>query len=153
MNYRIISLFVSCLFVCCCLSFSFAQEKKPFDLDQYFNRNINDSERVLIKENISQYSIKINETPDNPALYINRGVQYAFLGLYPDAISDYNKALGLDSTIAEAYYNRGIAKSRFAFTKGACVDVKKSALLGLPQGKELYDKKCGLYKAELGGLP
>jgi tetratricopeptide (TPR) repeat protein len=130
-----------------------AQEKKPFNLELYFNRSINETERVQIKENIYQYSQQIKNNPIDPSLYVNRGVQYAFLGLYPDAISDYNKALKIDSTLAEAYYNRGIAKSRFAYTKNACLDVKKSALFGLPQGKSLYDKKCGLYMKELGELP
>ena len=75
------------------------------------------------------------------------------MGLYPDAISDYNKALKIDSTIAEAYYNRGISKARFAYTKGSCLDVKKAALYGLPQGRELYKNKCGLFMKELGELP
>lgn len=130
-----------------------SQEKKSFNLELYFNRSINDSERIQIKKNIHQYSQQINTNPVDPSLYVNRGVQYAFLGLYTDAISDYNKAIKIDSTLAEAYYNRGIAKSRFAYTKGACLDVKKSALLGLSQGKSLYEKKCGLYKKELGELP
>ena len=130
-----------------------AQDKKPFNLELYFNRTINDTERILIKDNIHLLSKQITINQNNPSLYVNRGVQYALLGLYPDAITDYTHALKIDSTLAEAYYNRGIAKSRFAYTKGACLDVKKSALLGLPQGKPLYDKKCGLYKSELGELP
>lgn len=131
----------------------FCQEKKQFNLELYFNRTLTDDDRVRLKENIYQYSQQIKNTPEDPKLYVNRGVQYALLGLYPDAISDYNKAVKIDSTIAEAYYNRGIAKARFAYTKGSCLDVKKAALLGLPQGKSLYDNKCGLFKSELGELP
>ena len=86
-------------------------------------------------------------------MFVNRGVQYAFLGLYPDAISDYNKAIKLDSTIAEAYYNRGIVQSRFAYTKRGCMDIKKAYHLGLTQAKTLYNNKCGLYKNELGECP
>jgi tetratricopeptide (TPR) repeat protein len=130
----------------------YSQEKKPFNLELYFNRNLTDADRVQIKDNIYQYSQQIHATPQDPKPYVNRGVQYALLGLYPDAISDYNKAIKLDSTIAEAYYNRGIAKSRFAYTKSSCVDVKKAAMLGLHQGKDLYENKCGLYKSELGEL-
>jgi len=127
--------------------------KKPFNLELYFNRTLTDNDRVKIKDNIFQYSQQIHAKPKNATLYINRGVQYAYLGLYPDAISDYNKAIKIDSTLAAVYYNRGIAKARFAYTKGSCQDVKKSAILGLAQGKELYNKKCGLFKKELGELP
>lgn len=130
----------------------FGQEQKTFNLELYFNRTLTDADRVKIKENIYQYSQQIHTTPEDAKLYVNRGVQYALLGLYPDAISDYNKAVKLDSTIAEAYYNRGIAKARFAYTKGSCMDVKKAALLGLPQGKTLYDSKCGLFKSTLGEI-
>ena len=132
--------------------FAYGQSQKPFNLELYFNRTLTDSDREQIKQNIYQYSQQIHSTPDDAKIYVNRGVQYALLGLYPDAISDYNKALKLDSTIAEAYYNRGIAKARFAYTKGSCMDVKKSGMLGLPQGKNLYDCKCGLFKSQLGEI-
>ena len=137
------------------LSFHFVecQEKNSFDLELYFNRTLSDADRILIKGNIYNYSQELHATPNNAKLYVNRGVQYALLGLYPDAIGDYNKAVKLDSTIAEAYYNRGIAKARFAYTKGSCIDVRKSALLGLPQGKNLYNNKCEMFKNELGELP
>jgi tetratricopeptide (TPR) repeat protein len=131
----------------------YSQEKKPLNLELYFNRNLTEADRVKIKDNIFQYSQQIHVNPNNASLYVNRGVQYAYMGLYPDAISDYNKALKIDSTLSEAYYNRGIAKSRFAYTKGSCIDVKKAALYGLPQGKDLYKNKCGLFMKELGELP
>lgn len=140
------------LFFLCFIN-SLAQVKKAFDLEIYFNRKLSDNDRKNVKDNIYQYSQQIKTQPNNAGLYVNRGVQYAFLGLYPDAISDYNKAIKLDSTIAEAYYNRGIAQSRFAYTKRGCIDIKKAYNLGLTQAKELYKNKCGLYKSELGELP
>jgi len=144
-------LFVN-LFLLLFVNSGFSQEKKPFNLELYFNRTLTDADRVQIKDNIYNYSQQIHSNPGDAKLYVNRGVQYALLGLYPDAIGDYNKAIKLDSTIAEAYYNRGIAKSRFAYTKSSCVDVKKAAMLGLHQGKDLYENKCGLFKNELGEI-
>ena len=146
-------LLLSIVLICLCTSIINAQEKKPFDLEIYFNRKLTDQDRVKIKENIYQYSQQIKSHPNNAGLFVNRGVQYAFLGLYPDAISDYNKAIKLDSTIAEAYYNRGIVQSRFAYTKRGCIDIKKAYHLGLTQAKTLYNNKCGLYKSELGECP
>jgi tetratricopeptide (TPR) repeat protein len=140
-----------CLSLICffCVETLYSQEKKPFNLELYFNRALSEADRVKIKDKIYQYSQQIHSNPNDASLYVNRGVQYAYMGLYPDAISDYNKAIKIDSTIAEAYYNRGIAKSRFAYTKGSCKDVKKSAVLGLPQAKELYKNKCGLFMKDL----
>lgn len=146
-------LFVFSLFIYLSIFALFSQEKKPLNLEIYFNRTLTNADRIRIKENIFQYSQQIHANPENAPLYVNRGVQYAYMGLYPDAISDYNKAIKIDSTLAEAYYNRGIAKARFAFTKGSCMDVKKAALYGLPQGKELYKNKCGLFMKDLGELP
>jgi tetratricopeptide (TPR) repeat protein len=136
------------------ISFSgFSQKgKKSFELELYFNRKISETERVEIKDKIYQYSQLLHTTPGDPVLFIQRGTQYAQLGLFPDAITDYNKAINLDSTIAEAYFNRGLARARFAFTKGSCLDVKKSASLGLSQGKDLYNKHCEMYKPELGEI-
>ncbi len=140
------------ILICLCVNIVIAQNKKPFELEIYFNRKITEQDRIKIKENIYQYSQQIKLQPNNAGLFVNRGVQYAFLGLYPDAIGDYNKSIKLDSTIAEAYYNRGIAQSRFAYTKRACIDIKKAYKLGLIQAKTLYNNKCGLFKSELGEL-
>lgn len=125
-------------------------QKQGFNLELYFNRELTEDDRKKIKDNIHQYSQQIIANPKDPVPLVNRGVQYAHLGLFPDAITDYNKALKLDSTLAEAYYNRGIARARFGYTKTACVDLKKAAKLGLGAGASLYNKKCGLYIKELG---
>jgi tetratricopeptide (TPR) repeat protein len=127
-----------------------AQNQQDFNLELYFNRDLTEADRIKIKDNIHQYSQQILANPKDPVPLVNRGVQYAHLGLFPDAITDYNKAIKLDSTLAEAYYNRGIARARFGYTKTACVDLKKAAKLGLGAGSSLYNKKCGLYIKELG---
>ena len=125
---------------------------QAFDLESTFNPTLTQEDRKTIKDNIYHYSQEIKKNPDNPYSYLNRGVQYANLGLYPDAITDYNTCLKIDSTIPEAYYNRGIAKARFRYTKAACIDVRKSAKLGLKIGKKTYNEKCGLFMRQLGKL-
>ncbi len=137
-------------------TYIFSQESKnntEFDLERYFNTQITPTERKQIYSNIYEYSQAIKQNSNNAANFLNRGVMYANLGSYSDAILDYNRALKLDSTMSYAYYNRGIAKSRFRFTKNSCTDIKKAAILGLPQAKELYKKDCEFFIPELGKLP
>lgn len=125
---------------------------KDFDLEKTFNPQLTDIERKIIKENIRQYSEQIREDQENPYLYLNRGVMYANLGLFPDAISDYNKAITLKDNLAEAYYNRGIARARFMFNARACEDIKKASDLGLQDAKDLFKKQCGRYVSEIGDI-
>ena len=69
--------------------------------------------------------------------------------MYPDAINDYNRALEIDSLLPEAYYNRGIARGRFRYTKNACIDIYKAYELGLTKAKDLFKDKCGMYQTTL----
>ncbi len=133
------------------LALTYAQinNEKNTELNEYFNTSLTQNQRQAIYQKIADYSGKIQQNPENPNHYLNRGVCYANMGLYPDAISDYNKALKIDSLIPEAYYNRGIARGRFRYTKNACVDILKAYQLGLAQAKDLFDKKCEMYRSTL----
>ncbi|MFH2141989.1 MAG: hypothetical protein ABIJ97_06180 [Bacteroidota bacterium] len=137
------------VFIILCAITVNAQE---FDLEKTFNPTLSEDNRKEIKENIFNYSQMIKANPDDAIAFLNRGVAYANLGLYPDAITDYNKSIMIDSTIPQAYYNRGIAKSRFRYTKPACLDVKHAAELGLDIAKKSYNANCGLFMSELGEL-
>jgi tetratricopeptide (TPR) repeat protein len=144
------------LFIAIFLTYpSFSQVKpikQDFDLEKTFNPQLSDVERKNIKENIRQYSEQIRDDQNNPYLYLNRGVMYANLGLFPDAITDYNKAITLKDNLAEAYYNRGIARARFMFNERACEDVKKAADLGLQDAKDLFKQQCGRFVSTIGNV-
>ena len=45
--------------------------------------------------------------PTDAAGYLDRGNRFSRNGVYGKAIEDYNKALEMDSELADAYYNRG----------------------------------------------
>lgn len=142
-NLRLNIVFIFSLFFATVIT---AQE---FQLNNYFNKSLTQEQRQEIYSQISQYSKAIRDNPEETSNYINRGVCYAKLGQYPDAISDYNIALKIDSMIPEAYYNRGIARGRFRYTKGACMDLRRASKLGLNLSKEIFDKKCSIYKNSL----
>jgi tetratricopeptide (TPR) repeat protein len=118
----------------------------------YFNRNLTNNERIQLKNQIHNLSIKIRNNPKQAKLYLNRGVVYSKLGYHSDAIQDYNRALKLDSLIPEAYFNRGISRARFRFTQASCSDIKKAYTLGLQQAKTVYNKQCKMFENKLGKL-
>lgn len=131
------------------LTYGQSNNKNNTELNKYFNTSLTQDQRQAIYQKIADYSGKIRQNPKAPNNYINRGVCYANMGLYPDAISDYDKALKIDSLLPEAYYNRGIARGRFRYTKNACIDILRAYQLGLTQAKNLFDKKCGMYRSAL----
>jgi len=127
----------------------YAQTNDNKELNKYFNLSLTQNQRQAIYNQIALFSKKIRQDPDNASNYLNRGVCYANLGMYPDAINDYNKALKYEPTMSQAYYNRGIARGRFRYTKNACIDIMKASQMGLLQAQSLFDKKCGMYADEL----
>ena len=119
-------------------------------LENQFNKTLTPEQRKAYKDEIQINSKKIHDNPTEYIYYLRRGVAYSSLGLHPDAIADYNKVIKLNPKIPEAYYNRGIARARFRFTKTSCKDVKKAGDLGLENAKTLYAEKCKMYFGELG---
>jgi len=119
--------------------------ESQFDLKQYFKTSLTITEKKQMKKAIFMFSQQIKTHPDEALNYLNRGAIYATLGYYPDAIDDYNKALKIDSLFPEAYYNRGLAKARFGFTKHACIDIKKAAELGMQDASIILNDKCRDY--------
>ena len=126
----------------------FSQEKSS--LEAQFNKTLTPEQRKAYKDEIQLNSKKIHEDPTIYVFYLRRGVAYSNLGLHPDAIADFNKVIKLDPKVPEAYYNRGISRARFRFTKTACQDVQKAGELGLESAKTLYTEKCKMYFSELG---
>ena len=122
---------------------------ESFDIDKYFNPNISDEERAIHKKNIQQFSDRIASKPSDVSAYVNRGAYFSYLGLYVQAIKDYDKAIELYPGIPEVWYNRGLAKARFVYTLDACKDLKKAQDLGLAQAKGVIIQNCGRYRAKL----
>ena len=50
---------------------------------------------------------------------------------HQQAIADYTKAIALDTHLAEAYYNRGLAHMTLKHQKEATADLSKAGELGL----------------------
>lgn len=64
-------------------------------------------------------------------LYYNRGNVYVQRHDYAHAIEDYTYAIALDSHLAEAYYNRGLARIANKQQEAGISDLSKAGELGL----------------------
>lgn len=68
---------------------------------------------------------------DNAYLYYNRGNVYVRRNDYAHAIEDYTRAIAMDGNLAEAYYNRGLARLANKQTEEGISDLSKAGELGL----------------------
>ena len=80
---------------------------------------------------LGDLSDAIRLAPDNAYLYYNRANLYAMRNDYQHAIDDYNKALILNDNLAEAWYNRGLAKIYAKKISEGISDLSKAGELGL----------------------
>lgn len=63
--------------------------------------------------------------PNHIKSYNNRGTIKYDMGLFEDAIKNYDRAIELDNNYFEAYYNRVNAKYSLGLYKEALKDYKK----------------------------
>ncbi|MBE9472831.1 MAG: tetratricopeptide repeat protein, partial [Chloroflexi bacterium] len=55
----------------------------------------------------TRYDLQVMRDPQNPTLRLQRGYAYIALGAYTCALEDFDAAIGLDASLAEAYLGRG----------------------------------------------
>lgn len=122
---------------------------RKFKVEEYFNIDISVEERQHYKMEIEKITEYINKSPADCSALINRGAYFSYLGFYVNAIRDYDAALSLKVDLPEAYYNRGIAKSRYMYTYDSCKDIFKAGELGLEPAKMSFQNNCKRYTALL----
>ena len=82
----------------------------------------------------------IQQSPKNAYLYYNRGNLYAQRNDYQHAIDDYTRALKLEERLAEAWFNRGLAKIYVKRVNEGIEDLSKAGELGLYQAYSVIKK-------------
>ncbi len=80
--------------------------------------------------------------------YFNRGTAYIAKGQYDQAISDFNKALEINPSYAEAYNNRGAVYSRKGQNDEAISDYSKAIEID-PEGVKAYNNRAWEYTLKL----
>ena len=89
---------------------------------------------------LGDLSDAIQHAPQNAYLYYNRGNLYAQRRDYQHAIDDYNRALQLEERLAEAWFNRGLAKIYSKRIGEGIDDLSKAGELGLYQAYSVIKK-------------
>lgn len=79
-------------------------------------------------------------SPQNAWLHYNRGNLNVLRQDYRQAIDDYTRAIDIDSTLAEAYYNRGLCYIQLERQAEGVADLSKAGELGLYQAYSLIKK-------------
>ena len=82
----------------------------------------------------------LQKAPKNAYIYYNRGNLFASQKNFSRAIDDYTRAIKLDSRLAQAYYNRGLAHYYAGQEKEALRDFSRAGELGLYDAYALSKK-------------
>lgn len=97
---------------------------------------------------IDQLTQIIRATPRDATLYYRRGLVRGSLGRLDDqriAIDDYSQAIALDTNYVDAYFQRGVLRSKITEKKQAVADLRIAAKLYFEAGNlEDYDEAMSL---------
>jgi tetratricopeptide (TPR) repeat protein len=109
----------------------------------YFNKGNEAYDREDFKSAVDWYSKCIDVCPNDTAVwglqgfaYAQRGLAYAQMLDYPNAIKDFTQSIELDPTNAEVRYNRGNTKLYAFDNEGAIEDFNKTIEIALNVGLE-----------------
>lgn len=119
------------------------------DLEKFYN-DLPDSLRFEYTNKLNHMNAYIKMDSLNPEAFLERGICYTLLGMHAKSIEDYTSAIGLDSTLSFAYFNRGLARGKFMYSYDACLDMKKSYDLGVNDAGLVLIQECRRYHKSLG---
>ena len=92
---------------------------------------------------ISDYSVALKLSPNNPEPYAYRGRAYYEIDNSAKSLNDLNKAIELDKKFVYAYYNRALLKyTKLKQYSSACEDLKIASELGDIDSKEFLNEYC-----------
>ena len=86
---------------------------------------------LLMGRALTDVSVALRHDPENQYLYYNRACLRQASKNYALAIDDYTRAIAIDSHLAEAYYNRGLARITIGSKTEGIADLSKAGELGL----------------------
>ncbi len=97
---------------------------------------------ILIEAMMYNYKKVIILDPGFPFAYYNRGVLYATMGNYQEALYDFRRAVDLKKNFAEGYYNLGLIYLLMKDKNGGCKYLSKAGELGIPDAYKVMKRFC-----------
>lgn len=88
----------------------------------------------------THYNKAIKLQPEDPNIYLKRAILYGKKQNFNACLTDLNQSIYLNSSNAESYYWRGVAK--FNLNINPCDDLKKSYSLGFKQAESAIKSYC-----------
>ncbi len=93
------------------------------------------------KDELMKWNKAIELDPRYEEAYSSRGLVYALMGRYEEALEDFNKAIELEPRYAGAYHNRAIAYYYLNDHKKSIENYKIAAKLGNKKAQDFLRKK------------
>ena len=87
-------------------------------------------------------ALALMKSKPSPFTYNNLARAYSELNQFDTAFKYFNKAIELNNTFAEAYFERGRAKQKNNDPEGACKDWSEAKKLGYTDSTNMTDKYC-----------
>jgi len=96
------------------------------------------------RNSIALYDHAVEVTDRNSVIHENRGVAYANLANYTQAITDLNRAIEINPRYGEAYNNRGVAYNGLGNYTQAIADLNRAIEIN-PKYGEAYNNRGAAY--------
>lgn len=97
---------------------------------------------LLVAMMLKDYREVIRLDPGFPFSYYNRGLLYATLGNYQEALYDFRRAVDLKKNFAEGYYNLGLIYLLMKDKNGGCKYLSKAGELGVADAYKVMKRFC-----------
>ncbi|MEJ2545118.1 MAG: tetratricopeptide repeat protein [Calditrichaceae bacterium] len=109
-------------------TYEYALRKRPSDwmLHYKYAGYLSDDDVHKYRKAVDQYQFVINAVPHDPNTFVMRGAVLAKLGQLGESLNDNRKALKMNPTIAEAYFNSGLIYQKLKKEKLAIENYEKT---------------------------
>ncbi len=105
--------------------------------------SVNDTRTVIDYTKAEQRlnnSIELN--PNFSLAYYNKANIMALSQRFREAIDNYSKAINIDESLPQAYYNRGLTLIYLKETERGCLDISKAGQLGISDAYNVIKRYC-----------
>ncbi|MCP4296806.1 MAG: tetratricopeptide repeat protein [Proteobacteria bacterium] len=104
-KFAILLLLSGLLFFCSCS----VDQSIPIGALEHFQRGNQYQQELDYRAAINEYSMAIQEDPDQKSFHYNLGIAYFSLQYYEKSAASYHEALEIDPEFADAWYNLSLS--------------------------------------------